>query len=125
MSTSKSNHKREMMFAVGDLVICTDKRDSKVQRVMCSYGPAHHIATPHGVAFNRELKSLRNDSAYDPDPYTHYYGACGLITRVKRANDNRTKGLYEVLIDGNTYIAEDYVLHRHMVKPQTDRRTAP
>ena len=116
MSTSRSSHKREMKFAVGDLVFCTDKRGTSGERVMCSYGPAHHIATPHGVAYNRELKSLRNDSAYDPEPYTHYYNTCGLITRVKRATNSRTKGLYEILIDGSTYIAEDYVLHRHMTK---------
>ena len=114
-----------MKFAVGDLVFCTDERGETGQRGMGSYGPAHHIATPHGVAFNRELKSLRNDSAYDPEPYTHYYNTCGLITRVKQASNRRTKGLYEILIDGNTYIAEDYVLHRHMVKSQNYDRTAP
>jgi type II secretory pathway component PulJ len=116
LSASKSNHKREMKFAVGDLVFCTDKRGKKGERVMCSYGPAHHMAKKPDVFFSKELKSLRNDSAYDPEPYTHYYGACGLITRVKQATNSRTKGLYEVLIDGSTYIAEDYVLHRHMTK---------
>ena len=106
-----------MKFTVGDLVFCTDKRGrEKGERVMCSYGPAHHMAKTPDVFFSRELKSLRNDSAYDPDPYTHYYGACGLITRVRNPISDKLKGLYEVLIDGRTYIAEDYVLHRHMTK---------
>jgi len=104
-----------MHFAVGDLVFCTDITN-ETERIMCSYGPPHAIATAEGIAHNRELKSLRLTRDQERNPYTYYYGMCGLITRVKLPPNNRAKGLYEILIDGKTYIAEDYVIHRHMVK---------
>ncbi|HAW79746.1 MAG TPA: hypothetical protein DCX27_08565 [Balneola sp.] len=104
-----------MQFAVGDLVFCADQPSEEERFVMCSYGPDHWVnQTSNHPFLQPELKSLK--SIIDPvlHNYKHYYGTTGIITRAKAPKGKDSKGIYEIFIEGTKYIAQDYVLHRHM-----------
>jgi hypothetical protein len=106
----------KMQFTVGDLVFCADQPSKEETFVMCSYGPDHwsNQALPGSPYIQPELKSLKNTSAIAPQQYKHYYGSAGIVTRVRPPKGKNSKGIYEIFIEGTKYIAQDYVLHRHM-----------
>ncbi len=105
-----------MKFATGDLIVCPSDERQPGEFELCSYGPRHWSDdVTNKLNSQPELRSLRHTSPRTCQ-YHFHDGKIGIITRTLPPEGPDSKGVYEVLLDGVKYLAQDYVLHRHMNK---------